>query len=211
MTVLSRDDVLKILHSLRLIMEEKRDYLVEIDSAMGDGDLGLTMSKGFSSIDAEIQGSEDTDIGKIFIKAGMIIARSAPSTMGTLVATGFMRGGKALSGKLELNTTDMAVFFQAFVQGLMDRGKAQPGEKTVIDSLKPAADALEANKDRDLKYALAEALKAAREGLEATRGMIAQHGRVAYYKEQSLGKVDPGATAGVYIVQGFAQALFKEE
>jgi len=204
---LSRDDVLQIMHGLRSLMEEKRDYLVEIDGVMGDGDLGLTMSKAFISADEEIQGGGEEDIGKIFMKAGMTMARSAPSTMGTLVATGFMRGGKALSGKQEIDAADLADFFQAFVQGLMDRGKAKPGDKTIIDSLHPAAEALAAEKEGGLKKALAAALAAAEAGLEATKEMIAQHGRVAYYKEQSLGKVDPGATVGVYIIQGFARAV----
>ena len=204
---LSRDDVLQIMHGLRSLMEEKRDYLVEIDGVMGDGDLGLTMSKAFISADEEIQGGGEEDIGKIFMKAGMTMARSAPSTMGTLIATGFMRGGKALSGKQEIDAADLAEFFGAFVQGLMDRGKAKPGDKTIIDSLHPAAEALAAEKDGGLKKALAAALAAAEAGLEATKEMIAQHGRVAYYKEQSLGKVDPGATVGVYIIQEFARAV----
>jgi dihydroxyacetone kinase-like protein len=173
---------------------------------MGDGDLGLTMTKGFDSADDQLAQSDETDIGKILAKVGMIIAKDAPSTMGTLVATGFMRGGKALVGKEQIDTQDLAVFFQAFVEGLMDRGKAQPGDKTVIDSMKPAADALQAAADRDPKEALGQALEAAKEGLEATKQMVAKHGRVAYYKEKSLGKADPGATAGVYIVQGFAQS-----
>ena len=207
MDSLSRDDVLQIMHGLRSLMEEKKDYLVELDAAMGDGDLGLTMSKAFISADEQLQGGGEEDIGKIFMKAGMTMAKSAPSTMGTLIATGFMRGGKVLSGKKELSSADLAEFFQAFVQGLMDRGKAKPGEKTIIDSLQPAAEALAAEKDGGLTKALAAALAAAEAGLEATKEMIAQHGRVAYYKEQSLGKVDPGATVGVYIIQGFARAV----
>jgi dihydroxyacetone kinase-like protein len=204
---LSRDDVLQIMHGLRSLMEEKKDYLVELDAVMGDGDLGLTMSKAFSSAHEEIQGGGEEDIGKMLMKAGMTMAKSAPSTMGTLVATGFMRGGKVLSGKQELDAADLAEFFRAFVQGLIERGKAKPGDKTIIDSLHPAAEALAAEKDGGLKKALAAALAAAEEGLESTKEMIAQHGRVAYYKEQSLGKVDPGATVGVYIVQGFARAV----
>jgi dihydroxyacetone kinase-like protein len=207
MDSLSRDEVLQIMHGLRSLMEEKKDYLVELDATMGDGDLGLTMAKAFISADEEIQGGGEEDIGKILMKAGLTMAKSAPSTMGTLIATGFMRGGKALSGKQELGTADLAEFFRAFVQGLMDRGKAKPGDKTIIDSLHPAAEALAAEKDGGLKKALAAALEAAEAGLEATKEMIAQHGRVAYYKEQSLGKVDPGATVGVYIIQGFARAV----
>jgi dihydroxyacetone kinase-like protein len=205
MKTLTREDVLKIIHSIRVLMAEKKEELIEIDSVMGDGDLGLTMTKGFDSADDQLAQTDETDIGKILVKTGMTIAKTAPSTMGTLIATGFMRGGKALIGKEQIDTRDLAAFFQAFVEGLMDRGKAQPGDKTVIDSIKPAADSLQAAADRDLEEALSEALEAAKGGLEATKQMVAKHGRVAYYKEKSLGKADPGATAGVFIVQGFAR------
>lgn len=203
MNSLSREDVLKIVHAIRTLMEEKKQELIDLDAAMGDGDLGLTMARGFAAVDEEAQNSDETDLGKLLMRAGMTLAKVAPSTMGTLAATGFMRGGKALPGRQRLSTEDLAAFFEAFVQGLMERGKAQPGEKTIIDSVKPAADALRAAQGKDPREALSEALEAARAGVEATRQMVARHGRVAYYQEQSLGKADPGATAGMYIVQGF--------
>ena len=137
------------------------------------------------------------------MKAGMLMAKAAPSTMGTLMGTGFMRGGKAVSGKAEVSTADLAEFFQAFVTGIMERGKAKPGEKTIIDSLKPAADTLLEFKGEEVEKALQAALRSSENGLESTKNMVAQHGRIAYYKEQSKGQVDPGATAGVILMKGF--------
>ena len=119
------------------------------------------------------------------------------------MGTGFMRGGKAVSGKHEMSTAELADFFQAFVAGIMDRGKAKPGEKTIIDSLKPAADTLNQLRAEDPSHALKEALLSAKKGLESTKAMVAQHGRIAYYKEQSKGHEDPGATAGVFLIEGF--------
>ena len=203
MGTLGKGDILKILQNLKARFGEQKDFLVELDGKMGDGDLGLTMSKAFTAAGDELLDTAETDIGKIFMKAGMQMAKAAPSTMGTLMGTGFMRGGKAIAGKGELTTADLADFFQAFVAGIMERGKARPGEKTIIDSLKPAADTLTQLNAEHLDRALPAALSAAEKGLEATKDMIAQHGRIAYYKEQSKGHQDPGATAGVILIKGF--------
>ncbi len=203
MSFLGQDDIIKIFQNLKRLFNDNRDYLVELDAKMGDGDLGLTMSKAFTAVYDELRDTAETDIGKLFMKAGMLMAKAAPSTMGTLMGTGFMRGGKAISGKDEISTADLAEFFQAFVTGIMERGKAKPGEKTIIDSLKPAADTLLELKQEDVVKALQEALRSSENGLESTKNMVAQHGRIAYYKEQSKGRVDPGATAGVILIKGF--------
>jgi dihydroxyacetone kinase-like protein len=203
MDSLAKDDILKILQNLKALFNDGKDFLVELDGRMGDGDLGLTMSKGFTAACDELKDTAETDIGKIFMKAGMQMAKAAPSTMGTLMGTGFMRGGKAVAGKAELATADLADFFQAFVAGIMERGKARPGEKTIIDALKPAADTLIQFSGEVPAKALSAALLAAEKGLESTKNMIAQHGRIAYYKEQSKGQEDPGAAAGVILIKGF--------
>jgi dihydroxyacetone kinase-like protein len=203
MGLLGKDDILKILQNLKALFNDRKDLLVEMDGRMGDGDLGLTMSKAFTAACDALMDTAETDLGKIFMKAGMQMAKAAPSTMGTLMGTGFMRGGKAIAGKVELTTGDLADFFQAFVAGIMERGKARPGEKTIIDSLKPAADTLAQLSAEDHAQALPAALLAAEKGLEATKNMIAQHGRIAYYKEQSKGQEDPGAAAGVILIKGF--------
>jgi dihydroxyacetone kinase-like protein len=129
--------------------------------------------------------------------------------MGTLVATGFLSGGKAVSGSPSLGPKEMAAFFDAFVGGIMQRGKSKPGEKTIVDVLHPAAQALKeaAAAGAGLADAFLRCRRAAEEGLERTKDMIAQHGRVAYYQEQSKGKEDPGAVAAGYIVQGFCDSI----
>lgn len=204
MDILKRDDIIAILGQLKRVMEENKIFLVELDGRMGDGDLGLTMSKGFAAAYDEMKETAEDDLGTILSKAGMVIAKTAPSTMGTLMGTGFMRGGKALKGSTEAGVSDLARFLKAFVQGLMDRGKAQPGDKTIIDSLLPAAEALEEAEGENLGSALTGALGAAERGLEATKEMIAKHGRIAYYKEKSRGHQDPGATVGALLIKTIA-------
>ena len=203
MSSLGKDEIIQILQNLKKLFNDNRDYLVELDARMGDGDLGLTMSKAFTAAYDELRDTAETDIGKLLMKAGMLMAKAAPSTMGTLMGTGFMRGGKAVTGKDEISTADLAEFFQAFARGIMERGKAKPGEKTILDSLKPAADTLAELKGEDVVKALPAALRSSEKGLESTKNMVAQHGRMAYYKEQSKGQEDPGATAGVILIKGF--------
>lgn len=197
----------RVLHTIREAMDGNRDHLIEIDSAIGDGDLGLTMTKAFAAADDGLAGTDETDVGKLFSQAGMAMAKAAPSTMGTLMATGFMRGGKAVRGKTVLAPADIAAFFRAFTDGIMERGKTKPGEKTIVDVLDPVADALAATEAPDLASLAATATAAGRQGLEAARGMMAQHGKAAIYREQTIGKADPGATAGLLVVQGFAAVL----
>ncbi len=197
------------LTAIRTIMDEKREFLIDLDSVMGDGDLGLTMKKAFATADDELKDSPETDIGKFFAQAGMIMAKAAPSTMGTLMATGFMRGGKAIRGKTVLEAVDVAAFFRAFADGLMERGKSQPGEKTIIDVMDPVAAELQRAADSGVAVTdLAGVLRTSRDAaLEATKGMMSQHGKAAIYREQTIGKPDPGATAGGFVIEGFAATL----
>lgn len=202
---LSIEDIKGIVREIGRIMDENRDRLIEIDGQMGDGDLGITMAKGFAAARAETEQTTETEPGKLLTRVGATIARTAPSTMGTLVASGFMAGAKVVSGADAIDLVVLAGFFKAFVEAIMQRGKAKPGEKTAVDVLLPAAEAIGAAADAGM--GLAEGMErcyaAAQEGLARTKDMIAQHGRPAYYQEQSRGKEDPGAAAGILIVQGF--------
>jgi dihydroxyacetone kinase-like protein len=209
MSVLALKDIQALFAALRETMVSNRDYLIELDGVMGDGDLGLTMSNAFSVAADETASLEETDLGKVFTKGGMVMAKAAPSTMGTLMGTGFMRGGKAVREKTELSLADMAVFWRAFVDGLMERGKAKPGDKTILDSLDPAAAALEkaAATGKSLDVGFTEALSAAEEGLEKTKAMVAQVGRMAYNQEKSRDKIDPGAVVGVLVIKTFSDII----
>lgn len=210
MVELTRAQITGVFQSLRVIMDAKRDYLIELDAAMGDGDLGLTMARAFATADDFVQGSNEEDLGKLLMQVGMAIAKAAPSTMGTLVATGFMRGGKAVSGKTGLGATDLAAFFRAFADGIRERGKTEVGNKTILDVMEPAAMAAEkaASKPGAEPVAVVDlAYTAARQGWEDAKEMQAQHGRQAYYREKSIGKADPGATAGLLIIEAMRTAF----
>ncbi|MDR0585685.1 MAG: dihydroxyacetone kinase subunit L [Treponema sp.] len=208
---LTLEHVKALFASLKETMVSNRDYLIELDGVMGDGDLGLTMSNAFTAAAGETASTEETDLGKVFIKGGMAMAKAAPSTMGTLMGTGFMRGGKAVKEKTSLALADMAEFWRGFVDGLMERGKAKPGDKTIVDSLDPAAAALEkaAAEGRSLSDGFADAVTAAAAGCENTKTMAAQFGRMAYNQEKSLGKIDPGAVVGSLLIKTFADVVVR--
>jgi dihydroxyacetone kinase-like protein len=198
------NDFKRIISLIRATMSEKRDYLIELDSQFGDGDMGITMVKAFDAAEAFIHSVlPPADLGAAISKMGIQIAKSAPSTMGTLIATGFMRGGRALLGKTYFDFKDTAEFFDAFVNGIMERGKSKPGEKTIVDVLFPVAKALASTKPCKAEELFEMIYKVAENALEETKNMVAKHGRAAYFHDSTIGKHDPGATAALYIIQGF--------
>ena len=205
----TKDTLVKVMTCCSKLMEENKQYLIDLDSALGDGDLGLTMTAGFAEGLSFVSQSSETDLGKLTMQMGMAISKKVPSTMGTLVASGFMGAGKSAKGLSELNAEQIAAFMDAFVAGVMNRGKAAPGDRTLVDSLHPAAKALKkAIADgADLKDSFKVALEAAQAGVEATKTMKPKFGRAVYYGEQVLGKEDQGAVVGKLIFEGFTQAV----
>ncbi len=190
------------------IMEANKSVLTELDSVVGDGDLGLTMSDGFAAAARYAQQSDERDMGRFFYMAGKAMASAVPSTMGTLMASGLMQVGKALKGRQTLELTEAGVLFQAWYDGVQQRGKAQPGEKTFLDGMGPALVALLAGEEP--LTAARSALLQAQQGVQQTTTMVAKHGRAAIHGERSRTFVDPGAMVAQLLIQGyfnFVQAL----
>lgn len=207
--IIRKEELTQILDVIVEVMEGAKDELIELDGAMGDGDLGLTMVKGFSAVAEEIRTIDETDMGKIMMKLGMKMNSTVPSTMGTLVSICFLKAAPAAKGKTELTLVDMVAMGKGAVAGVMDRGKSKPGDKTMLDALHPAVEALSkaAEAGDSLADAWQKAYEAARDGVEQTKSMQSIHGRAAYYQEKSIGRQDPGATAMMYIVSGVAKAV----
>lgn len=189
-----------------LIMEKNKEELIRLDGLCGDSDLGLTMSAGFASAAVAAASSTDNDIGKLSYLAGKAMSISVPSTMGTLMASGFISAGKALSGVKTLDDHQQALFFSSFYEGVKARGKAQPGDKTFLDGMKPALEelnhALQAG--QPLETAALAAADGARQGYEQTYGMLARHGRMAIRGEASRDYYDPGAAVAALLMRGWA-------
>lgn len=197
-------DLVRLFEAWRNLFAEQRDFLISLDGKVGDSDLGITMSKSFAAAyDAVAAEAEGAPLSKLLRTAGVIMAKTAPSTMGTLTATGFLRGSKALENETAIDTKACAAFWRAFADGVAERGKAKLGDKTLLDVLDPIARSLEqsAQAGAALAPALDAAVDAAGKALEATRSMVAQHGKAAAFQQKTVGLQDAGATVGVFIVQ----------
>lgn len=192
--------------SICKVMEENKDYLIQLDQQNGDGDLGISMCDGFNGVRDYLASCEETDLGKILMKSGSAFNEHAPSSLGTILSFCFMGMAKALKGKTEATFEDFAGAFMAGIEKIMERAGSKPGEKTVLDALYPAAEAYKANA-ADPKAALKAAADAAEAGSENTKTMRAVHGRAAYYGEKSIGMLDGGSVAGKLIIRGICLAF----
>ena len=185
-------------------VQKEKEYLIELDGSMGDGDLGLTMYNGFSALYEEIDNIDTDDLGKIIMKLGMKMNSVVPSTMGTLVSVCMIRGAKTLKGKTSMDLDDLITFGDAAVNGVMEIGKTKVGNKTMLDALYPAVEGLKEAKAENLSIyqAIERAYQRAEEGVERTKELKSVHGRAAYYGDNSVGRPDPGATAVTFIIRG---------
>lgn len=185
-------------NAIAQIMAENCDYLVELDRQNGDGDLGFSMKSGFADTAAALDASDEQDLGKLFRLASATFNESAPSSLGTILSIGMMGAAKALKGSTTANAEETSAALKAGLQNIMDRTGSSLGEKTILDSLAPGIEAL-ASGD------LSAAAEAAANGSEATKEMLAKHGRAAYYGEKSLGILDGGSVVGRLIFEAIAK------
>ena len=204
---LNNVDVKALFASIRDIMVENRDMLVTLDGAMGDGDLGVYMSDGFTSVCEQIK-DNDSLPGRLIAQAGMALNNVAPSTLGTLMATALMRGGRVFTGE-EIALSDAVVMLEAANNGMMERGKANRGDKTILDVTIPAQEALKAAFDagKSFSEALDDAAAAAAEGVEVSKMWRSVRGRAGYYGDSSIGKIDAGAMAGSLLFKALADGF----
>ena len=190
------------------IFAEKKEELCEMDARMGDGDLGLTMQKGFDALPQLIrENGEEGNVGKTLMKAGMKMAGLVPTTMGTLMASGIMEGGKALAGKEAIGQQELTEFLTAFARGIQKRGKCQLGDRTILDAVDAGAKkAKEASETvDDMEAVMLAAVDGAKAGVEATKEMLPKYGKAAVFSAKAKGIPDQGAVAGQYFLEGLAR------
>ncbi|NLC40684.1 MAG: dihydroxyacetone kinase subunit L [Clostridiaceae bacterium] len=202
----NKENLVDAIRKTKTLMIENKQYLTDLDSVLGDGDLGLTMTKGFTDALDTAESFQGADIGKLFKQVGFTLAKSVPSTMGTLMASAFIGAGKKVDGSEALDSVSLAACFRSMAEAVSMRGKSKEGDKTLLDVLFPVSRAMEACESPNISVCLNKALSVAEESLEKTKEMINQHGKAAVYREKSLGHLDPGAVAAYFLVKGFAQA-----
>lgn len=188
---------------------KNKEYLTELDGVIGDADHGINMARGFNAVVPKIT-DEDKDIGAILKKVGMTLISTVGGASGPLYGTAFMKAGAEAMGMETIDAGAMEKMLNAALIGIKDRGKAVKGEKTMIDSIEPALEALRSGKEQGKSIAecLDLALKAAEEGIEFTKTIRATKGRASYLGDRSIGHQDPGATS-FYIMLKAATDYYK--
>jgi len=199
---ITADDVIEFLHRAAGVLRENKEYLTELDSAIGDADHGINMDRGFQTVLKKLPSVEDKDAGTILKTAGMALVSSVGGAGGPLYGTAFMQAGVAVAGKYELTADDILAALDAALKGVVMRGKANLADKTMVDAITPAVDAMrEALKDgAGTADALEQATVAAEKGMKDTIPMLARKGRASYLGERSIGHQDPGATSSYLLI-----------
>jgi dihydroxyacetone kinase-like protein len=203
----SREDVLRWLGTLQKVFAENRQRLTDLDSAIGDGDFGISLDRGFTAVQAEVTANPPPDIRAVFQNTATVLIKTMGGSSGPLLGTFFLRAGTASAGKSELAPADVVTLFQAGVEGLQQRGKAAPGDKTMMDAWLPAVDAMRSALEAGSRLTdiLDRGAAAAEAGMRATITMQARKGRGSYLGERSIGHQDPGATATYLLLKAAAE------
>ena len=193
-------------------LEANKEYLTELDAAIGDADHGNNMARGFNAVVDALPAMEGQDIGAMLKRTGMVLMSKVGGASGMLYSNFFLKAAAGAAGKDELTDAELGELLTSGLGGIVQRGRAEPGDKTMIDAWNPAVAAFSAalTDTGDLAAAMAASVDAARAGMEATVPMIARKGRASYLGERSAGHQDPGATSTVLLLESLAAALREE-
>ena len=212
MTKASLDDVDLVLRTMATTIVDNAEYFAQLDSIVGDGDFGFSLRNGFEVVVADYDSFDRSSIGTMLKKIGIVISGKVGGVSGPIWGTAFLRAGAAAGDKTELTPEDVIAMLRAAITGIMARGGASLGEKTLLDALVPATDSLEAAigdpsfQDDHGVAAIQRAADVAVKAAEDTKSMLAMRGRAAYTGERSIGSVEAGATAIGVILPAIAKA-----
>lgn len=207
MNELTNQHVLDWLEALSACYTDNKAMLSDLDRAIGDGDHGNNMSRGFKAVAEKIQDWADKDIGTLFKTTAMTLISKVGGASGPLYGSFFLKASMKANGKSVLTVSELGAVFQEGLAAVVQRGKAEPGDKTMVDALKPAVEALLEAKGKPLEEALAMAEKAAREGAESTIPLAAKKGRASYLGERSTNHKDPGAESTALLFEVLHQVI----
>lgn len=197
------EDIIRLVGLMSGLFSKHRDQLIELDSQLGDGDLGIYMATGMREAYEVVVRQPEKTPGELLIQLGHVFAEEAPSTMGTLMAGAFMAAGKSMLTKETLAKGEVVTLLEQMGDAIMKRGGAKEGDKTILDTLLPAARSARNSYEcqEPLSVILTNAYKAALEGMEYAKDLRAVHGRPSYFGEQSMGKYDGGTLVGVLLLK----------
>jgi dihydroxyacetone kinase-like protein len=213
MSMITRQHIILWLEHCQVVFDEKKAYLTELDSPIGDADHGINMARGFNKVVEKLPSVADADIGSILKSSGMALISSVGGASGPLYGTFFMRAAGAAQSKQELNAQDLVNVLEAGLDGLVQRGRAAVGDKTMVDAWVPAISALKAALENgdDMVKAVHACVEAAEQGARDTIPLVARKGRASYLGERSAGHQDPGATSTYYLLGALLDVLNRDE
>ena len=199
--------IVEWLRGLQQVYAEKKEFLTDLDSAIGDADHGVNMDRGFTAAIQTLNQSPPEDIAAAFKMVSTDLIRTVGGASGPLYGTFFLRASTVSKGKNELNADDVIAVFESGLEGVLQRGKAQVNDKTMVDVLSPVLQAMKDARQQgaDMAAMLAQAVNAAEIGLKNTIPLQARKGRASYLGERSIGHQDPGATSSYLLIQKAAE------
>lgn len=203
----AREKTLKVVREMAAAMEEHRVELTQLDSAIGDGDHGTNMHRGFQAALERLGSSEPATPADVLKAVSMALVSKVGGAAGPLYGTAFLRASSALSGKEKVSPSDVSGALEAALAGVKQRGRAEVGDKTMVDALEPAVEAARRASGGGVAAMLRAAAEAAAEGAEATVPLVAKKGRASYLGARSKGHKDPGAASAAYLLEAAARAL----
>ncbi|MDJ0573292.1 MAG: dihydroxyacetone kinase subunit DhaL [Pleurocapsa sp. MO_192.B19] len=210
--MISQQQIINWIDNFAAVIAENKDYLTELDAAIGDADHGINMNRGFQKVSEKLPTVIDKDIGTILKTVSMTLISTVGGASGPLYGTFFLKASAVAAQKEELTLEELVQLLQAGLEGVIYRGKAELEDKTMIDALSPAVDAFQqslTNNDSVVE-GLQKAVNAAEEGMKKTIPLIARKGRASYLGERSMGHQDPGATSSYLMLTTLLKAVREE-
>lgn len=203
------EELTGVLRAMARRMEEEKEFLTQLDNEIADGDHGINMARGFAAVEKKLPELEGRDVGTVLKTVGMTLVSVVGGSSGPLYGTAFLKSGIAMAGKTEITIDDFIACLRVAIEGVQQRGRAVRGEKTMLDAMVPALDAMSAARAAGdgAKAVLDAGIAAAREGVEYTKTIVATKGRASYIGERSLGHQDPGATSFTYLLEAIGVAM----
>ena len=191
---------------------ENKEYLTDLDREIGDGDHGINMARGFEEV-MKVLDPAETDIGAALKKSAMVLISKVGGASGPLYGTAFLRAAGCLTGRTTLDAADFSAALDAAIGGIQMRGRAQAGEKTMLDALLPARDAFaqSVREGKDFKESFNELCTAAENGVEYTKTIPATKGRASYLRERSIGHIDPGAASALLLLRAIRDSFCQKD
>ncbi|NLJ94230.1 MAG: dihydroxyacetone kinase subunit L [Clostridiaceae bacterium] len=206
---MKEETLLNVIVCMQENIKENREYLSDLDREIGDGDHGINMDRGFAEVIKKMDSMKDQDLAGILKTTGMTLAFKVGGASGPLYGTAFMKASDVIKGKTEITIQDLPALLEAAIDGIQMRGKAVAGEKTMLDALMPAKEAVEKilETESDAKPVLEAMIKAAEDGAEYTKTIKATKGRASYVGERSIGHMDPGAASSAILLRSIAEVV----